>query len=91
MAGVVTMDGSTLVMRNMLVLITANINFLKAIEIPLMGLKVFGGFAKHRLTQFNGISKENFNLYLKKAEFRFNHRGQDLYQIFLKLFRDHPL
>ena len=32
-----------------------------------------------------------FNLYLKECEFRFNKRGEDAYQIFLKLFRDKPL
>ena len=32
-----------------------------------------------------------FNLDLKECEFRFNNRGQDLYQILLKVFRKEPL
>ncbi|MCL2858040.1 MAG: IS1595 family transposase, partial [Oscillospiraceae bacterium] len=32
-----------------------------------------------------------FELYLKETEFRFNNRGNDLYQILLKMFRENPL
>jgi len=32
-----------------------------------------------------------FNLHLKECEFRFNHRGEDMYQILFKIFRDEPL
>lgn len=35
----------------------------------------------HRLTKFKGIPKDLFELYLKETEFRFNHRGQNLYHI----------
>ncbi|PLX80242.1 MAG: IS1595 family transposase, partial [Desulfuromonas sp.] len=28
---------------------------------------------------------------LKECEFRFNHRGQDLYPLILKIIRDQPL
>ena len=55
------------------------------------GIESFWGYAKHRLVKFNGIPKEKFVFYLKETEFRFNHRGQDLYQILLKLFRENPL
>ncbi len=55
------------------------------------GIESFWGFAKHRLVKFKGIPKDLFELYLKETEFRFNHRGQDLYHILLKLFRDNPL
>ena len=55
------------------------------------GIESFWGYAKHRLVKFNGIPRENFVFYLKETEFRFNHRGQDLYQILLKLFRENPL
>ncbi len=37
------------------------------------------------------MDKKMFNLHLKECEFRFNHRGKDMYQILLKLFRDEPL
>jgi len=30
-------------------------------------------------------------LYLKETAFRFNHRGQNLYLVLLKLFRDFPM
>jgi len=55
------------------------------------GIESFWGYAKHRLVKFNGISKDLFEIYLKETEFRFNHRGQNLYLVLLKLFRDNPL
>lgn len=55
------------------------------------GIESFWGYAKHRLVKFNGIPKELFEIYLKETEFRFNNRGNDLYQILLKMFRDEPL
>ena len=55
------------------------------------GIESFWGFAKHRLVKFKGIPRELFELYLKETEFRFNHRGQDLFHILLKLFRENPL
>jgi len=30
-------------------------------------------------------------LYLKKCEFKFNNKSDDMYQIFLKIFRNNPL
>jgi len=55
------------------------------------GIESFWGYAKHRLQKFNGIEKEKFFLYLKETEFRFNNRGKDLYDFFLKNFREKPL
>jgi len=55
------------------------------------GIESFWGYAKHRLTKFKGIPKSKFILHLKETEFRFNHRGLDLYKILLKLFRQNPL
>ena len=55
------------------------------------GIESFWGYAKHRLTKFKGVSKDTFELYLKETEFRFNHRGQNLYHVLLKMFRDFPL
>ena len=37
------------------------------------------------------FQKEEFELYLKETEYRFNHRGQDLYKILLRIFRKNPL
>ena len=55
------------------------------------GIESFWGYAKHRLIKFNGIPKNLFEFYLKETEFRFNHRGGNLYLALLKLFRDYPL
>ena len=55
------------------------------------GIESFWGYAKHRLTKFKGIPRDRFDLHLKETEFRFNHRGQNLYQILLKEFRSQPL
>ena len=55
------------------------------------GIESFWGFAKHRLMKFKGIPKEKFLLHLKETEFRFNHRGQNLYHILLKELREQPL
>ena len=51
------------------------------------------GYAKHRLSKFRGIKKENFLLYLKECEFRYNTKAtqKSLYQKLLKLIRENPL
>ena len=46
------------------------------------------GYAKHRLVKFNGIPKEKFYFYLKETEFRFNHRGENIYKILLDEFEN---
>lgn len=55
------------------------------------GIESFWGYTKHRLTKFKGIPKYLFELHLKESEFRSNHRGQNLYHILLRIFRDFPL
>ena len=55
------------------------------------GIEGFWGFAKTRLVRFRGMRPETFNLHLKECEFRFNHRGQYLYQLILKILRERPL
>lgn len=55
------------------------------------GIESFWSFAKRRLTQFNGIPKTHFYLYLKESEFRFNHRNHNLYSILLNKLREDPL
>jgi len=55
------------------------------------GIESFWSYAKIRLVKFRGIDKKNFNLHLKECEFRFNHRGEDLYKILLEVFRKEPL
>ena len=55
------------------------------------GIESFWGFAKRRLSKFNGVPGHTFYLHLKETEFRFNHRGGRLYPKLLKLLRDDPL
>jgi transposase-like protein len=55
------------------------------------GIESFWSYAKIRLVKFHGLDKESFNLHLKECEFRFNHRGEDLYRLLLKIFRNDPL
>lgn len=55
------------------------------------GIEGFWGYAKTRLSRFRGMHPHTFYFHLKECEFRFNHRGQDLYHALLKLCREHPL
>jgi len=55
------------------------------------GIESFWGFAKTRLTKFKGMNKQTFLLHLKETEFRFNHRKENLYKLFLSLFKKYPL
>jgi len=47
------------------------------------GIESFWSFAKRRLQKFNGVHRENFNLYLKESEFRFSNRDRDMYKLLL--------
>ena len=55
------------------------------------GIESFWAYAKTRLVRFRGVHKHTFYFHLKECEFRFNHRGEDLYKIILKLCREKPL
>jgi len=55
------------------------------------GIESFWAFAKARLMKFNGITNSTFYIHLKESEFRFDHRGQDLYAILLKELFTKPL
>jgi transposase-like protein len=55
------------------------------------GIESFWGYSKTRLTKFRGVSKATFFLHLKECEFRFNHRGQNIYKVLLKIIRTNPL
>lgn len=50
------------------------------------GIENFWGLAKVRLAKYRGMHKQTFLLHLKESEFRFNHRSEDLYAVFLRLF-----
>ena len=55
------------------------------------GIENFWGIAKMRLAKFRGLSKSTFYLHLKECEFRFNHRGENMYQLLLKIIKKRPL
>ena len=44
------------------------------------GLEGFWSFAKERFHKYHGINRENYELYLKEMEFRFNNRNADLFK-----------
>jgi transposase len=49
------------------------------------GIESFWSYVKRKMRKHNGIPKRKFYLYLKEAEFRFNHRGQNLFKILSKI------
>ena len=55
------------------------------------GIEGFWGYAKTRLFRFRGMAPSTFNLHLKECEFRFNHRGQNIYKLILESIRNRPL
>ena len=54
-------------------------------------VECFWSYVKNRLAKFKGISPETFHLHLKESEFRFNHRGEDIYKLILNIIRNNPL
>ncbi len=42
------------------------------------GIEGFWSYAKERFHKYHGINKENYTLYLKEMEFRYNYRNEDL-------------
>ena len=48
-------------------------------------LEGFWSFAKERLLKYHGISRDNFFLYMKEMEFRFNYRKENLYHKLIKI------
>ena len=50
-------------------------------KVYINGLEGFWSWAKERLIKHHGISKNNFPLYLKELEFRYNNRNNDLFEI----------
>ncbi|MBW1713972.1 MAG: IS1595 family transposase, partial [Deltaproteobacteria bacterium] len=55
------------------------------------GIEGFWGYAKTRLVKFRGMHPQTFYLHLKECEFRFNHRGQNIYSLMLKMLKQKPL
>jgi transposase len=50
------------------------------------GIEGFWSFAKHILYNYRGISKYHFPMYLKEVEYRFNHRKENLFKLFLAIY-----
>ncbi|MGZ9133341.1 MAG: IS1595 family transposase [Nitrospira sp.] len=50
------------------------------------GIEGFWSFAKHILYNYRGVSKYHFPMYLKEIEYRFNHRQENLFKLFLRCF-----
>ena len=50
-------------------------------KVYINGLEGFWSWAKERLIKHHGVSKENFPLYLKELEFRYNHRHTDIFEL----------
>ncbi|MFB6181758.1 MAG: transposase [Candidatus Magasanikbacteria bacterium] len=49
------------------------------------GIEGYWSFAKSWLYKYRGMSKDNFHLYLKETEFRFNYRERDLFKFLTDL------
>nr|WP_298657140.1 IS1595 family transposase [uncultured Flavobacterium sp.] len=50
------------------------------------GIESFWSYMKNKLAKFYGIRSQDFYLYLKEYECRFNHRNENIYIFFLQLF-----
>lgn len=55
------------------------------------GIENLWNQSKRVLRKYNGTPRKHFFLFLKKCEFRFNHRHGNLYRAVLKLLRSNPL
>jgi len=50
------------------------------------GIEGFWSFAKHILYNYRGVSKYHFPMYLKEVEYRYNHRNENLFKLFLTIY-----
>ena len=50
------------------------------------GIEGFWSFAKHILYNYRGVSKYHFPMYLKEVEYRFNHRKDNFFKLFLNIY-----
>jgi len=50
------------------------------------GIEGFWSFAKHILYNYRGVSKYHFPMYLKEVEYRFNHRKDNLFKLFIDIY-----
>lgn len=54
-------------------------------------IRSFWGGAKSRLSKFKGLRRSTYELHVKECEFRYNHRGEELYPLVLKILRRDPI
>ena len=50
------------------------------------GIEGFWSFGRHILYTYRGMSKYHFPMYLKQIEYRFSHRRDNLFKLFLHTF-----
>ncbi len=50
------------------------------------GIEGFWSYTKHILYNYRGVSKYYFPMYLKEVEYRFNHRGDNLFKLFINIY-----
>lgn len=50
------------------------------------GIEGFWSYAKHILYNYRGVSKYHFPMYLKEVEYRFNHRRDNLFKLFITIY-----
>jgi len=55
------------------------------------GIESFWSYAKAKLSRYYGVRPQDFPLYLKEMEFRFNHRGEDVEKLVWKCYLRHQL
>lgn len=55
------------------------------------GIESFWSYAKRRMAKFNGVPKNKFILHLKESEWRFNHRGDNIYKVLMRELSKNPL
>jgi transposase len=55
------------------------------------GIEGFWSFAKHILYNYRGVSKYHFPMYLKEIEYRYNHRKENLFKLFLTIYFGYEL
>jgi len=53
------------------------------------GIEGFWSFAKERMMKYHGVKSDNFNLYLKEIEFRYNFRKVDIFEKILEIYYQH--
>ncbi len=55
-------------------------------SVHINGIEGFWSYAKHGLYNYRGVSRSMFPLYLKEMEYRYNHRKDNLLNLFIYLY-----